>query len=184
MPTSPSFRRFLLTSSVVALAALPATGPCLAQAQGPAEAAATSRRDHDGSIAAPGRGYLPESKDSIKTTPLLFDFEAMAFMPFIYEGKVLRGVRRKFGVGASFRNTWWELKKGAVLPLHSHQIEQITHVLKGRASLYSQERKYDLTPGKYAFLLPNTPHELVAEEDTVVEDIQSGDVGNYTGGLR
>ena len=172
-----SCRHTLKATTLIALVLASA----LSQAQ---TVSAAETPAHDGSLAAPGRGFLAESRDSVRTMPLLFDFEAMAYTPFIYEGKPLPGVRRKFGVGAAFRNTWWELQKNAVLPLHSHQIEQITHVLKGRATLYSQGRKYDLTPGKYAFLLPNTPHELVAEEDTVVEDIQTGDVGNYTGGLR
>jgi quercetin dioxygenase-like cupin family protein len=140
----------------------------------------------EGFTPAPGRGILPETKDSIKTQPVLFDFEKMEFKPFkLPDGSVLPGVRRKVGAGANFKNTWWELKKGAVLPVHSHQMEQITHVLSGKVSAYSQEKKYILTPGgKYIFLLPNVPHEFVAEEDSIVEDLQTGGIGNYTGGFK
>ncbi len=142
-------------------------------------------QESDGSIPAPGRGILEETKDSVKTQPVLFDFEKMEFKPFkLPNGETLAGVKRKTGAGANFKNTWWELKKGAVLPVHSHQMEQVNHVLSGKVAAYSQGKKYILVPGKYLFLLPNVPHEFVAEEDSIMEDLQTGDIGNYTGGFK
>jgi quercetin dioxygenase-like cupin family protein len=142
-------------------------------------------KEAEDSTPAPGRGVLTGTENSVRTQPILFDFEQLEFAPFkLPDGTVVNGVRRKYGVGATMKNTWWEMKKGAVLPVHSHQMEQITHVLKGRVSAYSQGKKFNLVPGKYLFLLPNTPHEFVAEEDSLVEDLQAGDIGNYTGGIR
>jgi quercetin dioxygenase-like cupin family protein len=141
--------------------------------------------DVSGSTAAPGRGVIQELRDGLRTPAVLYDLANMEYRPFRWpDGSLLQGVRRKYAVGAHFKTTWWELKKGAVLSLHSHQLEQVTHLLSGKVSVYSQERRFQLTPGLYLFLLPNVPHELVAEEDSVVEDLQSGDVGNYTGALK
>lgn len=68
------------------------------------------------------------------------------------------------------------LKKGAVVPVHSHHNEQITYILDGALKLVlgeDQMEEFIITSGEVLVIPPNVPHSAVALEDTVDVDVFS-----------
>ena len=67
------------------------------------------------------------------------------------------------------------LKKGAIVPLHSHVSEQITYILEGALRLWIGEPEEEVTVGAGSFVVipPWVPHRAEALEDTVDVDIFS-----------
>lgn len=63
------------------------------------------------------------------------------------------------------------LKKGCVVPLHSHHNEQVTHVESGALHFTIDGREITVGPGEFLCIPPNMPHTAVALEDTVDIDI-------------
>lgn len=63
------------------------------------------------------------------------------------------------------------MKKGAVVPVHSHPNEQITWFLTGAADVYSQGQKFTMRAGDIMIIPPNVPHEFHFTEDTIDIDI-------------
>ena len=65
------------------------------------------------------------------------------------------------------------LKKGAVVPEHFHESEQITYIIEG-ALLFQLEGKEVLVSAGQVLRIPsNVPHRAVAMEDTLDLDIFS-----------
>jgi quercetin dioxygenase-like cupin family protein len=67
------------------------------------------------------------------------------------------------------------LKKGSVVPLHSHVSEQITYILDGALRLWigQPEEEVTLRNGQFVVIPPNVPHRAEALEDTVDVDVFS-----------
>ena len=67
------------------------------------------------------------------------------------------------------------LKKGAVVPLHSHVSEQITYILDGSLRLWIGEPEEEVTvsTGQFVVIPPWVPHRAEALVDTVDVDIFS-----------
>jgi quercetin dioxygenase-like cupin family protein len=66
------------------------------------------------------------------------------------------------------------LKKGAVVPQHQHENEQITYILEGalRFRLGAKgDQKVDVRAGEVLCIPPNLPHAAEALEDTLDVDI-------------
>ena len=63
------------------------------------------------------------------------------------------------------------LKKGCVVPLHSHFNEQLTHIQKGALHFTINGQEITVRPGEFLCIPPNVPHTAVALEDTVDVDI-------------
>ncbi len=66
------------------------------------------------------------------------------------------------------------LKKGALVPMHSHDNEQITYVLEGALKFrIGDDGPQDLVvrSGEVLHLPSNVPHEAVALEDTIDVDV-------------
>ena len=63
------------------------------------------------------------------------------------------------------------LKRGCVVPLHSHDNEQITHVQSGALHFTVGSRELTVHAGEFLCIPPNVPHTAVALEDTVDIDI-------------
>ncbi len=61
------------------------------------------------------------------------------------------------------------LKKGCVVPEHSHPNEQIALILSGALQFYVNGESIIVRAGELIVLPPNVPHSAVALEDT--EDI-------------
>jgi quercetin dioxygenase-like cupin family protein len=65
------------------------------------------------------------------------------------------------------------LSKGAVVPRHEHENEQIATVLTGRLRFVVGDEEHELAAGESIPLPSNVPHEVEALEDSVVLDVFS-----------
>lgn len=68
------------------------------------------------------------------------------------------------------------LKKGAVVPRHSHENEQLTYILEGALHFRigeNLEREVIVRAGEVLVLPSHVPHEAVALEDTLDVDVFS-----------
>jgi len=68
------------------------------------------------------------------------------------------------------------MKKGCVIPRHSHENEQLTYILEGALHFYiGEDEKEEITvrAGEVLHIPSNIPHKAVALEDTVDVDIFS-----------
>jgi quercetin dioxygenase-like cupin family protein len=68
------------------------------------------------------------------------------------------------------------LKKGAVVPLHSHDNEQITQIISGTLRFWigsEDAEPFDVTAGEVLHIPSNVPHKAEAIEDTHDVDIFS-----------
>ena len=65
------------------------------------------------------------------------------------------------------------LKKNAVVPLHHHESEQITYILKGALKFELQGTEVVVREGEVLHIPSNVPHRAVALEDTLDLDIFS-----------
>jgi quercetin dioxygenase-like cupin family protein len=63
------------------------------------------------------------------------------------------------------------LKKGCVVPLHSHENEQLSYILEGALKFYIDGREIVVRAGEVLTIPPHMPHKAEALEDTVDLDI-------------
>jgi quercetin dioxygenase-like cupin family protein len=63
------------------------------------------------------------------------------------------------------------LKKGMVVPEHSHENEQIAYVLEGVLKFIFRDREVVVRAGEMLVIPPNVPHAATALEDTIDLDI-------------
>jgi quercetin dioxygenase-like cupin family protein len=63
------------------------------------------------------------------------------------------------------------LKKGAVVPRHSHMNEQYSWIISGTLKFVFDDREILVGAGDVLVIPPNVPHSAVAMEDTVDVDI-------------
>ncbi len=80
-------------------------------------------------------------------------------------------LRRQFVVGEKVMIARVLLKKGCVVPLHSHHNEQVTYILEGALKFGLKDQEITVRAGEVLCIPPNVPHEAVALEDTVDLDI-------------
>jgi quercetin dioxygenase-like cupin family protein len=64
-----------------------------------------------------------------------------------------------------------EMKKGAVVPVHSHDNEQVTSVISGRLLFRSGDTTQEVGPGEMLLLPSWLPHGVEVLEDAVVLDL-------------
>ena len=67
------------------------------------------------------------------------------------------------------------LKKGAIVPTHHHESEQITYIQEGALRLWigDPEEEVTLRAGEFVLIPSNIPHRAEALEDTVDVDVFS-----------
>jgi quercetin dioxygenase-like cupin family protein len=63
------------------------------------------------------------------------------------------------------------LKKGCVVPEHSHPNEQVTYILEGALKFWIDGREIAVNAGETLTIPPNMPHKAEAMEDTVDLDV-------------
>jgi quercetin dioxygenase-like cupin family protein len=63
------------------------------------------------------------------------------------------------------------LKRGAVVPRHSHVNEQYSWIMSGKLKFVFDDREIVVAAGEFLLIPPNVPHSAIAEEDTVDVDI-------------
>ena len=65
------------------------------------------------------------------------------------------------------------LTKGAVVPEHHHESEQITYILEGALKFQIEGREIVVSKGQVLLIPSHVPHRAVALEDTIDLDIFS-----------
>src|SRR5271167_334986 len=80
-------------------------------------------------------------------------------------------LRRHFVVGQNVMLARVLLKKGCIVPEHSHHNEQITYILEGALKFWIDGREIVVHAGEVLTIPPNMPHKAEAVEDTVDLDI-------------
>jgi quercetin dioxygenase-like cupin family protein len=63
------------------------------------------------------------------------------------------------------------LKKGCVVPMHSHVNEQLSYILEGALKFFIDGKEITVHAGQVLTIPPNMPHQAEALEDTVDLDI-------------
>jgi len=78
---------------------------------------------------------------------------------------------RHFVVGQNVILARVLLKKGCIVPEHSHHNEQITYVLEGALKFWIDGKEIVVNAGEVLTIPPNMPHRAEALADTVDLDI-------------
>lgn len=63
------------------------------------------------------------------------------------------------------------LKKGCIVPVHHHENEQMTYILKGALKFEIEGKELLVREGEVLFIPSNVPHKATAMEDTVDLDV-------------
>jgi quercetin dioxygenase-like cupin family protein len=80
-------------------------------------------------------------------------------------------LQRHFVVGQNVMLARVLLKKGCIVPEHSHHNEQITYILEGALKFWIDGREITVNAGEVLTIPPHMPHKAEAVEDTVDLDI-------------
>lgn len=80
-------------------------------------------------------------------------------------------LQRHFVVGESVMIARVLLKKGSVVPRHSHHNEQVTYILEGALKFDIDGKEIVVRAGEVLCIPPHMPHQAEALEDTVDLDI-------------
>jgi quercetin dioxygenase-like cupin family protein len=80
-------------------------------------------------------------------------------------------LRRQFVVGQEIMLARVLLKKGCIVPEHSHHNEQLTYVLDGALKFWIDGREIVVHAGEVLCIPAHMPHKAEALEDTVDLDI-------------
>ena len=88
--------------------------------------------------------------------------------------KIIEGIEIKtISYGKLMLMTEFRLKKGALLPEHSHPQEQSGYLVKGHLTLYIGESARKLKPGDSWSIPGGTPHRAEISEDAVAVEVFS-----------
>jgi unsaturated pyranuronate lyase len=82
-------------------------------------------------------------------------------------------LQRQFVVGQEIMLARVLLKKGCVVPEHSHHNEQLTYILDGALKFWIDGREIVVDAGEVLCIPANMPHKAEALEDTVDLDVFS-----------
>ena len=80
-------------------------------------------------------------------------------------------LRRQFVVGQELMLARVLLKKGCIVPEHSHHNEQLTYVLDGALKFWIDGREIVIHAGEVLCIPAHMPHKAEALEDTVDLDV-------------
>jgi quercetin dioxygenase-like cupin family protein len=80
-------------------------------------------------------------------------------------------LQRQLIVGHQVMLTRVLLKKGCIVPLHSHVNEQLSYILEGALKFFIDGQEIVVRAGQVLTIPPNMPHKAEALEDTVDLDI-------------
>ena len=78
---------------------------------------------------------------------------------------------RQLAVGKNVMVARVLLKKGCIVPLHSHANEQVTYILEGALKFWIDGKEIVVHGGEVLCIPSNMPHKAEAVEDTVDLDI-------------
>lgn len=80
-------------------------------------------------------------------------------------------LQRQLVVGHNVMLTRVLLKKGCIIPEHSHVNEQLSYILEGALKFWIDGQEIVVHAGEVLTIPPNMPHKAEAMEDTVDLDI-------------
>jgi quercetin dioxygenase-like cupin family protein len=80
-------------------------------------------------------------------------------------------LRRHFVVGKDIMLARVLLKKGCIVPEHSHHNEQVTYILEGALKFWINSKEIVVNAGEVLTIPPDMPHKAEALEDTVDLDV-------------
>jgi quercetin dioxygenase-like cupin family protein len=80
-------------------------------------------------------------------------------------------LQRQFVVGFEIMVARVLMKKGCIIPMHSHHNEQFTYVLEGALKFWIDGKVIVVNAGEVLTIPPHMPHQAEAMEDTVDLDI-------------
>lgn len=80
-------------------------------------------------------------------------------------------LRRHFVVGGDIMVARVLMKKGCIVPLHSHHNEQFTYILEGALKFWIDGKEIVVHAGEVLTIPRNMPHKAEALEDTVDLDV-------------
>jgi quercetin dioxygenase-like cupin family protein len=80
-------------------------------------------------------------------------------------------LQRQFVVGQEIMLARVLLKKGCIVPQHSHHNEQLTYVLEGALKFWIDGKEIVVNAGETLCIPSNMPHKAEALEDTVDLDV-------------
>jgi quercetin dioxygenase-like cupin family protein len=80
-------------------------------------------------------------------------------------------LQRHFVVGQNIMLARVLLKKGCIVPEHSHHNEQITYILEGALKFWIDGKEIVVNAGEVLTIPPHMPHKAEALEDTVDLDV-------------
>jgi quercetin dioxygenase-like cupin family protein len=80
-------------------------------------------------------------------------------------------LKRHFIVGQNIMLARVLLKKGSIVPEHSHHNEQVTYILDGALKFWIGGEEIVVRSGEVLTIPPNLPHKAEALEDTVDLDV-------------
>jgi quercetin dioxygenase-like cupin family protein len=80
-------------------------------------------------------------------------------------------LQRQFVVGQNVMLARVLLKKGCVVPEHSHLNEQLTYILEGALKFWIDGKEIVVNAGEVLLIPPHMPHKAEALEDTVDLDV-------------
>ena len=91
----------------------------------------------------------------------------------IEQKEIISGFKARFVHTENTTIAYWEIEKGAELPLHSHVHEQIAMVTKGFFEMTIGDKTEVYQPGKIAVIPSNVEHSGKALSDCEITDIFS-----------
>jgi quercetin dioxygenase-like cupin family protein len=80
-------------------------------------------------------------------------------------------LQRQFVVGQEIMVARVLLKKGCIVPEHSHHNEQLTYILDGALKFWIDGKEIVVRTGEVLTIPPHMPHKAEALEDTVDLDV-------------
>ena len=80
-------------------------------------------------------------------------------------------LQRQFVVGQEIMLARVLLKKGSIVPLHSHHNEQLTYIVEGALKFFIDGKEIVVHAGEVLCIPSHMPHKAEALEDTVDLDV-------------
>jgi quercetin dioxygenase-like cupin family protein len=80
-------------------------------------------------------------------------------------------LQRQLVVGRNIMLARVLLKKGCIVPLHSHHNEQVTYILDGALKFWIDGKEIVVSAGEVLTIPPHMPHKAEALTDTVDLDV-------------
>src|SRR5712691_13481904 len=103
----------------------------------------------------------------MSTTVSLYRWDELALE------KVTEMISRKIVTGDREMLAQIYLKRGALVPMHAHESEQMTYILQGALRFLIEGEEITVREGEVLHIPSRTPHQAEALEDTLELDVFS-----------